>query len=111
MKKDFEDIIAHESVTISGDWAVHNNGTVLDEAHLQIVIEGEGEFENGTKSSDPATSEQTTLEDHNFTHSSFVIKNVTADTVVKICVKEGFDNDFKMNGQHRFYLDNILIVK
>ena len=102
---------AHESVTISVDWAVHNNGTVLDEAHLQIVIEGEGEFENGTKSSDPATSEQTTLEDHNFTHSSFVIKNVTADTVVKICVKEGFDNDFKMNGQHRFYLDNILIVK
>ena len=102
---------AHESVTISVDWAIHNNGTVLDESHLQIVIEGDGEFENGTKSSDPATSEQTTLEDHNFTHSSFVIKNVTADTVVKICVKEGFDNDFKMNGQHRFYLDNILIVK
>ncbi len=102
---------AHESVTISVDWAVHNNGTVLDESHLQIVIEGDGEFENGTKSSEPATSEQTTLDDHNFTHSSFVIKNVTADTVVKICVKEGFDNDFKMNGQHRFYLDNILIVK
>ena len=102
---------AHESVTISVDWAVHNNGTVLDESHLQIVIEGDGEFENGTKSSEPATSEQTTLDDHNFTHSSFVIKNVTADTVVKICVKEGFDNDFKMSGQHRFYLDNILIVK
>ena len=102
---------AHESVTISVDWAVHNNGTVLDESHLQIVIEGDGEFENGTKSSEPATSEQTTLDDHNFTNSSFVIKNVTADTVVKICVKEGFDNDFKMNGQHRFYLDNILIVK
>lgn len=103
---------SYEEVTISFDWASHQTTTALDEVHMQVIIEGDGEFENGTKSGEAATQERDNLEsDPFFTHSQFVIKNVGANTVVKICCKEGFDNNYLASGQHRYYIDNIVISK
>ncbi len=103
---------SYDELTISFDWASHQTGSALDEVHLQVVIEGDGEFENGTKSSTPADQIRTDHESEPvFTHSSFVIKNVNASTVIKICCQEGFDGNFKASGQHRYYIDNIVISK
>lgn len=103
---------SYDELTISFDWASHQTASALDEVHLQVVIEGDGEFENGTKSSTPADQIRTDHESEPvFTHSSFVIKNVNASTVIKICCQEGFDGNFKASGQHRYYIDNIVISK
>ena len=103
---------SYDELTISFDWASHQTASALDEVHLQVVIEGDGEFENGTKSSTPADQLRTDHESEPvFTHSSFVIKNVNASTVIKICCQEGFEGNFKASGQHRYYLDNIVISK
>ena len=103
---------SYDELTISFDWASHQTASALDEVHLQVVIEGDGEFENGTKSSTPADQIRTDHESEPvFTHSSFVIKNVNASTVIKICCQEGFEGNFKASGQHRYYIDNIVISK
>ena len=103
---------SYDELTISFDWASHQTASALDGVHLQVVIEGDGEFENGTKSSTPADQIRTDHESEPvFTHSSFVIKNVNASTVIKICCQEGFDGSFAASGQHRYYLDNIVISK
>ena len=103
---------SYDELTISFDWASHQTASALDEVHLQVVIEGDGEFENGTKSSTPADQIRTDHESEPvFTHSSFVIKNVNASTVIKICCQEGFDGSFAASGQHRYYIDNIVISK
>ena len=103
---------SYDELTISFDWASHQTASALDGVHLQVVIEGDGEFENGTKSSTPADQLRTDHESEPvFTHSSFVIKNVNASTVIKICCQEGFEGNFKASGQHRYYLDNIVISK
>lgn len=102
---------AYDEVTLSFDWAIHMTNSALDAVNIQIVLEGAGEFENGTKTSDPVASGMTEVADPFFTNTKFVIKNVNASTVVKICCKEGFDGNFATSGQHRYYIDNILIVK
>ncbi|MGM9790894.1 MAG: BACON domain-containing protein [Candidatus Cryptobacteroides sp.] len=103
---------SYDELTISFDWASHQTATALDEVHMQVVIEGDGEFENGTKTSDPADQLRTEVDSEPvFTHSSFVLKNVNASTVIKICCKEGFDANFTASGQHRYYIDNIVISK
>lgn len=100
-----------EEAEISLDWAVHMTNSALDVAHLQFKIEGAGTFENGTKVSEAFETGQKAVGDHDFTRSSAKIKNADATTVIYISNKEAFDANYAASGQHRFYIDNLLVEK
>ena len=99
-----------EKATISLDWAIHMTSSKVDASSLQIKIEGDGTFENGTKTSAALTHSVTAPGTPHWDHASFVINGASANTVIKISVKEGFDGNFKASGQHRYYIDNLVIL-
>lgn len=94
-----------------------------DDAKIVVVIEGDGEFENGTKCSDilPVIQEKGT---YRWTHSGTLVKGMTSKTrlvVVMYRVVMSKDSDgvykfnnnynFKVSGAGRIFLDNIKITK
>lgn len=94
-----------------------------DDAKIVVVIEGDGEFENGTKCSDilPVIQENGT---YRWTHSGTLVKGMTSETrlvVVMYRVVMSKDSEgvykfndkynFKVSGAGRIFLDNIKITK
>lgn len=94
-----------------------------DDAKIVVVIEGDGEFENGTKCSDilPVIQEKGT---YRWTHSGTLVKGMTSETrlvVVMYRVVMSKDSNgvykfndkynFKVSGAGRIFLDNIKITK
>ena len=99
-----------------------SDGT-CDDAKIVVVIEGDGEFENGTKCSEilPVIQEKGT---YRWTHSGTLVKRMTSETrlvVVMYRVVMSKDSDgvykfnnnynFKVSGAGRIFLDNIKITK
>lgn len=96
---------------------------VCDDAKIVVVIEGAGEFENGTKCSDilPVIQEKGT---YRWTHSGTLVKGMTSETRLVVVMyrvvmskdSEGvykFNNEynFGVSGAGRIFLDNIKITK
>ncbi len=96
---------------------------VCDDAKVVVVIEGDGEFENGTKCSDilPVIQEKGT---YRWTHSGTLVKGMTSETRLVVVMyrvvmskdSEGvykFNNkyNFGVGGAGRIFLDNIKITK
>lgn len=94
-----------------------------DDAKIVVVIEGDGEFENGTKCSDilPVIQENGT---YRWTHSGTLVKGMTSETRLVVVMyrvvmsKDSngvykFNNkyNFKVSGAGRIFLDNIKITK
>ena len=94
-----------------------------DDAKIVVVIEGDGEFENGTKCSDilPVIQEKGT---YRWTHSGTLVKGMTSETRLVVVMyrvvmskdSEGvykFNNkyNFGVSGAGRIFLDNIKITK
>lgn len=108
-------------VTIEFDHAsmVQASGKV-DDANVVVVIEGDGQFENGTKYSDVLKIDQP-KGTYCWTHSSARIKGATASTrlvVVMYRVLKKDDNgsytgeyNYKVSGAGRIFIDNIKISK
>ena len=96
---------------------------VCDDAKIVVVIDGDGEFENGTKCSDilPVIQEKGT---YRWTHSGTLVKGMTSETRLVVVMyrvvmskdSEGvykFNNEynFGVSGAGRIFLDNIKITK
>lgn len=97
---------------------------VCDDAKIVVVIDGDGEFENGTKCSDilPVIQEKGT---YRWTHSGTLVKGMTSETRLVVVMyrvvmskdSEGvykFNNgkyNFGVGGAGRIFLDNIKITK
>ena len=94
-----------------------------DDAKIVVVIEGDGEFENGTKCSDilPVIQEKGT---YRWTHSGTLVKGMTSETRLVVVMyrvvmsKDSngvykFNNkyNFNVSGAGRIFLDNIKITK
>lgn len=94
-----------------------------DDAKIVVVIEGDGEFENGTKCSDilPVIQDKGT---YRWTHSGTLVKGMTSETRLVVVMyrvvmsKDSngvykFNNkyNFKVGGAGRIFLDNIKITK
>lgn len=99
-----------------------SDGT-CDDAKVVVVIDGDGEFENGTKCSDilPVIQENGT---YRWTHSGTLVKGMTSETRLVVVMyrvvmsKDSngvykFNNkyNFKVSGAGRIFLDNIKITK
>ena len=109
------------NLDVAFDWAAMVQGTGdMDNTKLVVVIEGDGEFENGTKFSD--VLEQKQGKDELFwTHSSVKVLEATSKTrfviVMNRVLKTDADGKFTgeynygVSGAGRFFLDNIKISK
>lgn len=107
-------------VTVEFDHAamVQGSGKVDDSG--VVVIEGDGQFENGTKYSDVLKVDQPTGT-YSWTHSSAKIKGATANTrlvvvMYRVLVKDDSGNytgsyNYKVSGAGRIFIDNINIHK
>ena len=98
---------------------VQGSGKV-DDSGVVVVIEGDGQFENGTKYSDVLKVDQPTGT-YSWTHSSAKIKGATANTrlvvvMYRVLVKDDSGNytgsyNYKVSGAGRIFIDNINIHK
>lgn len=94
-----------------------------DDAKIVVVIEGDGEFENGTKCSDilPVIQEKGT---YRWTHSGTLVKGMTSETrlvvvMYRVVMSKDSEGVYKFNGKYNFgvsgagriFLDNIKITK
>lgn len=111
-------------VTMDFDHAamVQGSGTV-DDSKVVIVIEGDGEFENGTKCSDIIEIDQPKGK-YNWSHSTVKIKGVNANTrlvvvMYRVVMAKDESGVYKYTGKYnytvggagRIFLDNIKITK
>lgn len=107
--------------TLSFDWCAQLQGSgKVDDTKLVVIIEGEGQFENGTKYSDDLVNTQSKGEMF-WTNSSVKISGANESTKLVIVMKRVLVTDesdkytgaynYKVGGAGRFYLDNIKIVK
>ena len=108
-------------VTVEFDHAAMVQGSgKVDDSGVVVVIEGDGQFENGTKSSDVLKVDQPTGT-YSWTHSSAKIKGATANTrlvvvMYRVLVKDDSGNytgsyNYKVSGAGRIFIDNINIHK
>ena len=99
-----------------------SDGT-CDDAKIVVVIEGDGEFENGTKCSDilPVIQEKGT---YRWTHSGTLVKGMTSKTrlvvvMYRVVMSKDSNGVYKFNNKYNFnvggagriFLDNIKITK
>lgn len=108
-------------VTVEFDHAAMVQGSgKVDDSGVVVVIEGDGQFENGTKYSDVLKVDQPTGT-YSWTHSSAKIKGATANTrlvvvMYRVLVKDDSGNYtgsyiYKVSGAGRIFIDNINIHK
>lgn len=108
-------------VTMEFDHAAMVQGSgKVDDSGVVVVIEGDGQFENGTKYSDVLKVDQPTGT-YSWTHSSAKIKGATANTrlvvvMYRVLVKDDSGNytgsyNYKVSGAGRIFIDNINIHK
>lgn len=112
---------AASDINVEFDFAamIQGDGTV-DDVKLVVVVEGDGEFANGTKYSDLITQAQGSG-DIFWTHAKTTVKGATANTrlvIVMYRVLEGYETaaytgnyKYNVSGAGRFFLDNIKISK
>lgn len=96
---------------------------ICDDAKIVVVIEGDGEFENGTKCSDilPVIQEKGT---YRWTHSGTLVKGMTSETrlvvvMYRVVMSKDSEGVYKYNNKYNFgvggagriFLDNIKITK
>lgn len=94
-----------------------------DDAKIVVVIDGDGEFENGTKCSDilPVIQEKGT---YRWTHSGTLVKGMTSETrlvvvMYRVVMSKDSEGVYKYNNKYNFgvggagriFLDNIKITK
>lgn len=97
------------------DWACMLQGTgTLDNNKMNLIIQGDGQFENGKKVSDVMTTDQKSSENFKWTHASVKVTGATASTAI-ILVKNPAVNDdgtFDLKGSSigRFFIDNIEVM-
>lgn len=108
-------------VTVEFDHAAMVQGSgKVDDSGVVVVIEGDGQFENGTKYSDVLKVDQPTGT-YSWTHSSAKIMGATANTrlvvvMYRVLVKDDSGNytgsyNYKVSGAGRIFIDNINIHK
>ena len=108
-------------VTMEFDHAAMVQGSgAVDDSKVVIVIEGDGQFENGTKYSDPLEINQPTST-YCWTHSSVKMKGITSNTrlvvvMYRVLVKDDSGNytgeyNYTVSGAGRIFIDNIQITK
>lgn len=108
-------------VTVEFDHAAMVQGSgKVDDSGVVVVIEGDGQFENGTKYSDVLAINQAKGE-YCWTHSSAKIKGATANTrlvvvMYRVLKKDADGNytgeyNYKVSGAGRIFIDNIKIHK
>lgn len=108
-------------VTVEFDHAAMVQGSgKVDDSGVVVVIEGDGQFENGTKYSDVLKVDQPTGT-YSWTHSSAKIKGATANTrlvvvMYRVLVKDDSGDytgsyNYKVSGAGRIFIDNINIHK
>ncbi len=108
-------------VTMEFDHAAMVQGSgAVDDSKVVIVIEGDGEFENGTKYSDPLEINQP-KSTYCWTHSSVKMKGISSNTrlvvvMYRVLVKDDAGNytgayNYKVSGAGRIFIDNIKITK
>lgn len=108
-------------VTVEFDHAAMVQGSgKVDDSGVVVVIEGDGQFDNGTKYSDVLKVDQPTGT-YSWTHSSAKIKGATANTrlvvvMYRVLVKDDSGNytgsyNYKVSGAGRIFIDNINIHK
>ena len=108
-------------VTVEFDHAAMVQGSgKVDDSGVVVVIEGDGQFENGTKYSDVLKVDQPTGT-YSWTHSSAKIKGATDNTrlvvvMYRVLVKDDSGNytgsyNYKVSGAGRIFIDNINIHK
>ena len=112
---------AASDINVEFDFAamIQGDGTE-DDVKLVVVVEGDGEFANGTKYSDLITQAQGSG-DIFWTHAKTTVKGATANTrlvIVMYRVLEGYETaaytgnyKYNVSGAGRFFLDNIKISK
>ncbi|MCQ2136575.1 MAG: hypothetical protein MJY67_06620, partial [Bacteroidales bacterium] len=100
---------SYDKATISLDWAEHMTINTLDAVSFQLRIEGAGTFSNGTKESQLFTAAQKAGEDPIWSHAKVELLGVNSTTKISISSKEAFDNSYAAAGQHRFYIDNLVV--
>lgn len=112
---------AASDIDIEFDFAAMAQGSgTIDDTKLVVVVEGDGEFANGTKYSDLITQNQG-KDELFWTHAKTTVKGATANTrlvIVMYRVLEGYETaaytgkyNYKVSGAGRFFLDNIKISK
>lgn len=108
-------------IDIEFDFAAMAQGSgTIDDTKLVVVVEGDGEFANGTKYSDLITQNQG-KDELFWTHAKTTVKGATANTrlvIVMYRVLEGYETaaytgnyKYNVSGAGRFFLDNIKITK
>lgn len=112
---------AASDIDVEFDFAAMAQGSgTIDDTKLVVVVEGDGEFANGTKYSDLITQNQG-KDELFWTHAKTTVKGATANTrlvIVMYRVLEGYDTaaytgnyKYNVSGAGRFFLDNIKISK
>lgn len=112
---------AASDIDIEFDFAAMAQGSgTIDDTKLVVVVEGDGEFANGTKYSDLITQNQG-KDELFWTHAKTTVKGATANTrlvIVMYRVLEGYETaaytgnyKYNVSGAGRFFLDNIKITK
>ena len=112
---------AASDIDIEFDFAAMAQGSgTIDDTKLVVVVEGDGEFANGTKYSDVIAQNQG-KDELFWTHAKTTVKGATANTrlvIVMYRVLEGYETaaytgnyKYNVSGAGRFFLDNIKITK
>lgn len=112
---------AASDIDIEFDFAAMAQGSgTIDDTKLVVVVEGDGEFANGTKYSDLITQNQG-KDELFWTHAKTTVKGATANTrlvIVMYRVLDGYETaaytgnyKYNVSGAGRFFLDNIKISK
>ena len=112
---------AASDIDVEFDFAAMAQGSgTIDDTKLVVVVEGDGEFANGTKYSDLITQNQG-KDELFWTHAKTTVKGATANTrlvIVMYRVLEGYETaaytgnyKYNVSGAGRFFLDNIKISK
>lgn len=115
------DLDSASDIDVEFDFAamVQGSGTV-DDTKLVVRVEGDGEFENGTKYSNVFAHNQA-KDEFSWTHAKTTVKGATSSTrLVIVMYRVLTKNDagaytgeynYSVGGAGRFFLDNIKITK
>ncbi|MCM1503024.1 MAG: BACON domain-containing protein [Bacteroidales bacterium] len=103
-------------ILIEFDWAcmIQGDGKLDDNKMKLVIMEGDGEFENGTKISDEIETDQKSSENFKWTHAAVKVKNVTTATGIALvkspAVSEDGTVDLTGKSIGRFFIDNIEVM-
>lgn len=115
------DLAGTSDIVTDFDWAAMAQGDgTIDDTKLIVVIEGDGQFDNGTKYSDLIVNDQPKDKMY-WTHSAVKINGASSNTrlvivMYRVLKKDAAGNytgeyNYNVGGAGRFFLDNIRISK